>query len=119
MRYRFVFFAALSSAALIAPCTAKTPPPVSTEASIPFANRGGIYDWKALDDSTLYIQARNRKWYRAQLVPRCNGLTFAIKIGFDTGLYPSFDRSSYVLVDGQRCPLQSLVESGPPPKKAK
>jgi len=93
--------------------------PASREASIPFINHQGILDWRAADPTTLYIQARDRKWYRATLLDSCRNLTFATRIGFDTGPSNLFDRFSYILVEGQHCPLQSLVESGPPPKSAK
>jgi hypothetical protein len=89
------------------------------EASIPFVNHQGILDWKAGDATTLYIQARDRKWYRATVLSSCRNLDFATRIGFDTGRSNLFDQSSYLLVEGQRCPVQSVVASGPPPKSAR
>lgn len=94
-------------------------PPPAREASIPFVDHRGILDWKVGDATTLYIQGRNRKWYRATVLSSCRNLTFATRIGFDTGPSNLFDQSSYLLVEGQRCPVQSVVASGPPPKSAK
>ena len=33
--------------------------PTTSEARIPFANQGGIYNWRAVNDRTLLIQAQN------------------------------------------------------------
>ena len=93
--------------------------PAPREASIPFVNHHGILDWKVGDATTLYIQARDRNWYRATVLSSCRNLNFATRIGFDTGPSNLFDQSSYLLVEGQRCPVQSVVASGPPPKSAK
>jgi hypothetical protein len=82
-------------------------------------NHQGILDWKVGDATTLYIQARDRKWYRATVLSSCRNLDFATRIGFDTGRSNLFDQSSYLIVEGQRCPVQSVVASGPPPKSAR
>ena len=89
------------------------------EARIPLVNHGGIYDWQATDRQTLYVQDRSRHWYRATLMSNCIDLDFAQTIGFDTGPIDTLDRFSSVVVRGQRCPITSLVASGPPPKREK
>lgn len=89
------------------------------EASIPFVDHHGILDWKVGDATMLYIQARDRTWYRATVLSSCRNLEFATRIGFDSGPSSQFDRSSYLLVEGQRCPVLSVVASGPPPKSAR
>ena len=89
------------------------------DASIAFANHGGIDDWTATDDRTIYFEDRFRRWYRADLMGPCTGLDFAWHIGVDTGVNGSLDRWGAVFVDGQRCPFQSFVAvSGPPPERA-
>lgn len=93
--------------------------PAPAEAQIPFANHGGIYTWQVLDDKTLLVQSQSRKWYRATLMSPCFDLPFTEKLGFQTNADGSFDKFGAVTVRGQRCPLVSLVESPPPPKKAK
>jgi hypothetical protein len=88
------------------------------EASIPFANMGGLRDWKAVDDETLYVQDVRRNWYLAKLLAPCTDLTFATTIGFETKGVNQLDRFGAVIVRGQRCPLRSFVASGPPPRDA-
>lgn len=89
------------------------------EMSIPFVSHGGIRDWRAIDRDTLYVQDIHRNWYRAELMTNCFDLPYAEAIGFEARGTDRFDRFSSVIVRGQRCPLQSFVASGPPPKKAK
>jgi len=90
----------------------------AAEARIPFANHGGIRDWRAADGDTLYIQDRARRWYRAELGHRAFGLPHAWAIGFETRGVDSFDRFSNVVVEGQRIPVRSLVQvDGPPARR--
>jgi len=93
--------------------------PAPAEVTIPFANHGGIYTWQVLNDRTLLVQSQSRKWYRATLMSPCFDLPFTEKLGFETNADGSFDKFGAVKVRGQRCPLVSLVESPPPPRKAK
>ena len=87
------------------------------EASIPFANHGGIYNWGVVDNRTLLIQGRDRKWYKATLLAPCSNLPFAQTIGFKTNAGGSFDKFSSIVVRRQRCSLISLVEIPPPLKQ--
>jgi hypothetical protein len=89
------------------------------QASIPFVNHGGVRNFEAVDNDTLYIEGQHRRWYRAELAGYCPELGFAQAIGFETRGPDTLDRFGTLIVRGQRCPLKSLVESGPPPKKAK
>lgn len=86
---------------------------------IPFANYGGINDWRADGSSALYIQGRNRRWYRAELMTSCIDLPFAEHVGFVVEPSGEFDRFSAIIVRGQRCLLKSLTESAAPPSKNK
>jgi len=52
------------------------------EATISFANLGGINDWRADGDRALYVQGRNQKWYHAELMGSCIDLPNAERIGF-------------------------------------
>jgi hypothetical protein len=93
---------------------------VTPEASIPFANRGGIKDWQADRDRGLWIQDIHGKWYYASLMSPCTGLNFANTIAFDTRPMGTFDRWSAILVPrGGRCVVQTLTPSGAPPSKQK
>lgn len=91
----------------------------ATETSIPFVDMGGIRDWQAIDDSSLYVQDSRRSWYLARLIAPCTDLTFATTIGFETKGVNRLDKFGSVVVNGQRCALTSFIASGPPPPKAK
>lgn len=93
----------------------KAAAPKAPEASIPFANHRGIWDWRATDANTLYVQDIHRAWYKATLFSPCIDLPFAQTVGFKTGPLDTFDRYSTLLVDGDRCTLASVVKSDPPP----
>jgi Family of unknown function (DUF6491) len=85
--------------------------------SIPFANNGGIEEWHADTDSTLYLRSRNRDWYKAELTGPCSGLSFATGISYVTAPNGSFDNTSSVVVDGQSCKVMKLEKSEAPPKR--
>ena len=92
---------------------------IGKETSIPFVNMGGIRDWKAIDDSTIYVQDIRRNWYVAKLAKPSPDLTFAQAIGFETKGVNQLDRFGTVVVSGERIPLTSFVASAPPPVKPK
>ena len=96
---------------------------ITPRASIPFANHGGIRDWKADRDQGLWVQDVHRQWYYAKLMGPCTGLNFAQTIGFDTHPLGRFDQFSAIVVPGSgggRCTVQSFTVSGAPPSgKAK
>jgi hypothetical protein len=112
----------LAAIALVAPAAFAETAPAQTEAQqdvrIAFANNGGIRDWRSGEDDVLYVQDRQRTWYRATLMGRAFELTYANEIGFDTGPTDTFDRFSTVVVRGQRYAVQSLVKiEGKPPSR--
>jgi hypothetical protein len=108
---------------LAIPALAAPPPqpsgPPAEEARIPFVDFGGVYNFRAYDDETVYIQDRHRDWYRAEVIGPCRGLPWAERIGVDTRGSPTFDRFATLLVEGERCQLTSLVRSEKPPKRRK
>ena len=108
--------AALSAAA---PAAAEAPqaPVASAEASVPFANQR-IRSFRALDPHSVYIRVNANRWYLARTATFCRELPYALAIGVDT-FGSTLDRFSTLIVDGERCPLTSLVRSGPPPGKVK
>ena len=89
------------------------------QASIPFANRDGIYDWQVVNARTVLIQSLDRQWYKATLMSPCFDLPFAERIGFQTNPDGSFDKFGAITVRGQYCPLTSLVKTAAPVKKSK
>jgi hypothetical protein len=116
-----IFLALAATASLAAPLPAATPrpaaPPAGEEASIPFAHFGGVWSFEAPDDEIVYLQDRSRNWYRAQLYGPCFGLGWANGIGIDTRGSSNFDRYSALIVGRERCQIQSLTRSGPPPRR--
>lgn len=99
-----------------APAACAAPAGSSHDIAIPFVNHGGIQDWRAVDDHSVYIQSQNGQWFKAETMGVCIGLDTAITIGFDTGPIDTFDKFSKIVVRGQPCPLKSLTRiAGKPP----
>src|SRR3954451_17347280 len=120
-RMRMIPLALAAAAALATPLAAApsrpAAPPAAAgeEVSIPFVHFGGIWNFEAQDDDVVYLQDRSRNWYRAQLNGTCRDLSWANAIGVDTRGSPNFDRFSSLIVGRERCPIESLTRSGPPP----
>jgi hypothetical protein len=105
-------------AAAAAPALASSPAGRG-EASIPFANhRDAIRNFEAPSDEIVYLQDRQRRWYRADL-GYCLGLKWANAIGYDTRGGLALDSFGAILVEGRRCPIVSLTPSDGPPRKQK
>jgi hypothetical protein len=85
------------------------------DASIPFADMGSIRNFDPVDSHTLYIEDVHGQWYKASLMGPCIDLPFATAVGFDTGGTRTLDRFSSVIVNGNRCAFESLVETATPP----
>ncbi len=93
-------------------------PELGVEAKIVFPNRGAIRNFEADGNDGLWLEDRQRRWYYAEIAGGCQELNFAQAIGFDTRGSPRFDRFSAIIVDGERCPISSLVTSQKPlPRK--
>lgn len=90
-----------------------------TEATIPFANRGGVVDWQVADDSTLLLRDSHGQWYRARLQVPLPAYSPAERLGFATGPSGTLEKLDSVVIRGQRYPIVSLIRVGPPAKKAK
>jgi hypothetical protein len=86
----------------------------ASQATIPFANQGGISNWKVVDDSTLLIQDKHRHWYLAKLQTGAYDLAFAESIGFVTLPSGALGKFSAVVVNGRRYPIISLTRTEPP-----
>jgi len=110
--------------ALAPPALARKAAPATVElgkeTSIPFVRTIGLYDFEADGDRGVWLQDQRRQWYYARIAGICTGLPFANRIGVDTRFGGGeLDRTGALLVDGDRCRLDSLVTSAGPPKKAK
>jgi hypothetical protein len=113
MTYRVL--TCLLIALMTAPAFAGEP---ANNALIPFANLGGIQNWRADGSAALYVQGRNRKWYHAELLGSCPELPFANRVGLVVEPTGEFDRFSSIVVQGHQCMVKSLIESDAPPAKS-
>ncbi|MBS0477993.1 MAG: hypothetical protein JSR79_01680 [Proteobacteria bacterium] len=123
---RPLILAATAAASLAAvPAMAKQsgwrPDQIGKEMSIPFIGTIGLYNFQADSDRGVWLQDQQRRWYYARIAGVCTGLPYALKIGVDTRFGGTqLDRTGILLVDGQRCHIDSLTASnGPPPKPKK
>jgi Family of unknown function (DUF6491) len=80
---------------------------------------GGVRSFQADGSEAVYLQDRQRNWYRAELIGPCQGLPWAFGIAIDNRGSSTVDRFSTLIVEGDRCKIESLTRSGPPPKKHK
>jgi hypothetical protein len=91
----------------------------SADGWIPFANHGGIRDWRDDGDRGMWVQGSDRHWFYATFMSPCIGLPFAQSVGFVTGPSGELDKWSSVLVRGElRCVIQTFTPSDGPPKRA-
>ena len=111
--------AALAAAALAAPAQQHPAAHGQREASIPFVSFRNIRNFEADGEEAVYLQDQRRNWYHATLTSRCFELPFVHAIGVDTRGGNSVDQFSTLIVGRDRCRIESLVRSGPPPKKIK
>ena len=122
---RTLMLTAMAAAAIAAtPALAKDPvwpaDKLGKEASIPFVGTLGLYNFEADSDRGVWLQDQQRRWYYATVLGPCTGLPFAVRIAVDTRFGGTqLDRTGTLLVDRQRCPINSLVASNGPPPKAK
>jgi hypothetical protein len=122
---KLICAAGIAAALSAVPASAKDPvwpaDKLGKEATIPFMDTIGLYNFEADDDRGVWLQDQQRRWYYATVVPPCTNLSFATRIGVDTRFGGStLDRTGSLLVDHQSCHLTSLVTSnGPPPKVKK
>ena len=86
------------------------------DASIPFANTVGVWNWEGRGDSTVYFESNKRQWYKATLMAPSFDLPFVNYIGIDAGPTGTLDRFGAVYIHGQRYPFSSFVKiAGKPP----
>jgi hypothetical protein len=118
MRY---FTLAVLPLALAASAQAQTAAPdMGKPATIPFIRHDAIQDFEADGDKGVYLQDRQHRWYYASVVGPCMSLPFATRIGVDTRFAgDTLDSTGTLLVDGDRCRIDRLVTSGPPPQRQK
>ena len=99
----------------VAPASAETP----SNAYIPFANHGGVWDWRSEGDDVVYFKDSHKQWYKAELFSQAHDLPFVWFIGIDAGPTDRLDRWGAIYVNGQRYLFKSFVKVDGPPVKAK
>lgn len=123
MRLSPIAIALAAAAMLPTAAYAKDDKPVaakSADAYIPFVNHGGVRDWRADGDRTIYFQDAHRRWYKAELMSPAFDLPFTEFIAIDGGPSDRLDSFGSVYVKGQRYPFRSFEAiDGQPPKKGK
>jgi hypothetical protein len=109
----------MAAAVFAAPAMASASPnnpEIGQEARIAFPNNATIRTFQAGGRDTLYIQDRARRWYRASVIGPCINLPFAHAIGVEQRGSAVLDRFSALIVEGERCQLNSFVRVGAPPE---
>jgi hypothetical protein len=110
--------AVLLLAAPLATVAGPAPETKSVEASIPFANQGGIRDWRADGTKGMWLEAAGGHWYYASFSSQCTSLPFATGVRFvpePSGVLSRW--SSIRLSHNERCFFRNLQRSERPPKK--
>ena len=110
---------ALSAVSLLAACTTAEAPLAAGETSIPYFGTTGILEWRAAGEDALYIRGDTGRWYLVRTSGLCSRLRSATTLGYETRGVRQIDRFTTLLVEGQRCPVASVVRSPPPPEPAR
>lgn len=87
------------------------------ETVIPFISSLNAVEWKAASHDSLYLRGPNGDWYFIRTMNRCPRLRNSPGIGFRTSALGQLDRHGAILVQGVRCPVESISRSDGPPKK--
>jgi hypothetical protein len=89
------------------------------ETVIPFMSSLSAVEWKAASDDSLYLRGPRGEWYFIRTMNRCSRLRSSPGIGFQTSALGQLDRHGAIVVQGVRCPVESIVRSDGPPGKAR
>jgi hypothetical protein len=106
----------LGLAAASAPATAAV---AGGETVIPFMSSLNAVEWEAASDDSLYLRGPRGDWYFIRTMNRCSRLRSSPGVGFQTSVRDQLDRHGAILVQGVRCPIESITRSDGPPKKAR
>lgn len=101
----------LPIALALTPASAPVSDRPEPQARIPFVNHGSVRNFRPVGDDVVYLQDTRRNWYRADLAVPCFNLRSSIRIGVDTRFGGTLDSTSSFIVNGERCPIRSLVRS--------
>ena len=108
-----------AAALFAAPAMASDRPIAQREASIAFADHGGVDDWRAESDRVIYFKDQHRQWYRATLFSPAFDLPYVEHIGIDARPGGSLDKWGGIIVRGQRYSFQTFERVAGPPERRK
>ena len=114
MRSTLMILAGLAAAAAPAAASER-----NGETVIPFMSSLNAIEWKAASDDSLYLRGPRGDWYFIRTMNRCSRLRSSPGIGFQTSSRDQLDRYGAILVQGVRCPVESITRSDGPPRKAR
>lgn len=119
MRLRRAIFAAMVVSVALAACATIGPGSRSGASSvddvtIPFAVRGGIQNWRAVDDSHLLVQDWHRQWYEVTLQSPAYRLPFVETVAFGADPSGSLSKWAYVIIAGSAHPIASISRVAAP-----
>jgi hypothetical protein len=101
---------------LLAGCATDGTAGQTAESAVPFVSSTGVIEWRVNDERSLYVRAVTNQWYLVRTMGQCRRLQTATALGFLTARgTDELDRSGAILAEGQRCPIESVTRSAPPP----
>jgi hypothetical protein len=109
----------LTFAVLATSGTVAAPIDESRETVIPFASSLSNIEWEAAGKDSLYLRGPKGEWYFVRTMNLCTRLRSSPGIGIQTSALGQLDRHGAILVEGVRCPVQSITRSDGPPAKAR
>jgi hypothetical protein len=84
-------------------------PPTTSKAEIPFADLGGIRNWRAEGNRAIDIESARGEWFHATFAAPCDGLQFRDTVAFVTAGPNVLDRFGSVIVrGGERCYFETF-----------
>ncbi|HEX8241371.1 MAG TPA: DUF6491 family protein [Allosphingosinicella sp.] len=89
----------------------------SGETVIPFMSSLNAVEWKPASNDSLYLRGPRGDWYFIRTMNRCDRLRSSPGIGFQTSALDQLDRHGAIMVQGVRCPIESITRSDGPPAK--
>ena len=106
--------ALLLAAATAGSAAAATPTFSAKETTIRYAASGGIRDWHADDERSIYLRDRTGRWYQARFHGICPGVTHSPSIGVNTDRLGAFDRFGTISTYRGLCSVASVVRAAKP-----
>jgi hypothetical protein len=81
------------------------------ETAIPLIGSHGVLEWRAASERLVDIRGFDGKWYQARTMAPCPRLLAASTLSYEVNGPDELDRHGSLLVEGWRCPLESVTRS--------